>query len=82
MPSDGKCSLLSGREYIPGTVELQKPIARGRLGGGGTGPVVGNGAIYYWYFSKWTLYWLVLCVNLTQAGGTTEKETSLEEMPP
>jgi hypothetical protein len=28
------------------------------------------------------LYWLVLCVNLTQAGVITEKGASLEEMPP
>jgi hypothetical protein len=26
--------------------------------------------------------WLVLCVNLTQAGVITEKGASLEEMPP
>jgi hypothetical protein len=28
------------------------------------------------------VYWLVLCVNLTQAGVFTEKGASLEEMPP
>jgi hypothetical protein len=28
------------------------------------------------------LYWLVLCVNLTQAGGITEKGASVGEMPP
>jgi hypothetical protein len=28
------------------------------------------------------LYWLVMCVNLTQAGVITEKGASLEEMPP
>jgi hypothetical protein len=28
------------------------------------------------------LYWLILCVNLTQAGFITEKETSVGEMPP
>jgi hypothetical protein len=28
------------------------------------------------------LYWLALCVNLTQAGVITEKGASLEEMPP
>jgi hypothetical protein len=28
------------------------------------------------------LFWLVLCVNLTQAGVITEKGASLEEMPP
>jgi hypothetical protein len=28
------------------------------------------------------LYWLVLCVSLTQAGVITEKGASLEEMPP
>jgi hypothetical protein len=28
------------------------------------------------------LYWLVLCVNLTQTGIITEKGASLEEMPP
>jgi hypothetical protein len=33
------------------------------------------GKIYY-------LYWLVLCVKLTQAGVITEKGASLEEMPP
>jgi hypothetical protein len=29
-----------------------------------------------------SLYWLVLCVNLTEAGVLTEKGASLEEMPP
>ena len=29
-----------------------------------------------------SLYWLVLCVNLTQAGIITEKGASLEEMSP
>ena len=28
------------------------------------------------------LYWLVLCVNLTQAGVITGKGASVEEMPP
>jgi hypothetical protein len=28
------------------------------------------------------LYYLVFCVNLTQAGVITEKGASLEEMPP
>ena len=28
------------------------------------------------------LYWLVLCINLTQAGVITKKGASLEEMPP
>jgi hypothetical protein len=28
------------------------------------------------------MYWLVLCVNFTQAGVITEKGTSLEKMPP
>jgi hypothetical protein len=28
------------------------------------------------------VYWLVLCVNLTQAGVITEKGASVEEMPP
>jgi hypothetical protein len=28
------------------------------------------------------VYWLVLCVNLTQAGVTTEKGVSVREMPP
>jgi hypothetical protein len=28
------------------------------------------------------LYWFVLCVNLTQAGVTTEKGDSFEKMPP
>jgi hypothetical protein len=28
------------------------------------------------------LYWLVLCVNLTQAGVITEKGASFGEMPP
>jgi hypothetical protein len=28
------------------------------------------------------LYWLLFCVNLTQAGVITEKGASLEEMPP
>jgi hypothetical protein len=27
------------------------------------------------------VYWLVLCVNLTQAGVITQKGASLEEMP-
>jgi hypothetical protein len=33
-------------------------------------------------FSFDTMYRLVLCVNLTQAGVITEKKASLEEMPP
>ena len=38
---------------------------------------------YKMYFSSSTvLYWLVLCVSLTQAGVITEKGASLEEMPP
>ena len=28
------------------------------------------------------MYWPVLCVNLTKTGVITEKEASLEEMPP
>jgi hypothetical protein len=28
------------------------------------------------------VYWLVLCVNLTQAGVITEMGASVEEMPP
>jgi hypothetical protein len=28
------------------------------------------------------LYWLVLCVNLTQAGVITEKGASVREIPP
>jgi hypothetical protein len=28
------------------------------------------------------LYWLVLCVNLTQAGVITEKGASIGEVPP
>jgi hypothetical protein len=28
------------------------------------------------------MYWLVLCVNLTQVGVITEKGVSVEEMPP
>ena len=28
------------------------------------------------------MYWLVLCVNLTQAGAFTEKRASGEEIPP
>ena len=28
------------------------------------------------------LYWLVLCVNLTQAGVVTEKGTSVGKVPP
>jgi hypothetical protein len=28
------------------------------------------------------VYWLVSCVNLTQAGIITEKGASVEEMPP
>jgi hypothetical protein len=31
---------------------------------------------------NWCLYWLVLCVNLTQAGVVTEKGASAGEMPP
>ena len=30
----------------------------------------------------WTLYWLVLCANLTQAGVITEKVASVGEVPP
>jgi hypothetical protein len=33
-------------------------------------------------FSITALYWLVLCVNLTQAGVITEKGASVGEMPP
>jgi hypothetical protein len=29
-----------------------------------------------------SMYWLVLCVNLTQAGVITEKGASVGEMPP
>ena len=32
--------------------------------------------------ANYCLYWLVLCINLTQAGVITEKGASLEEMPP
>ena len=32
--------------------------------------------------SNYNLHWLVLCVNLTQAGVITEKGASFEEMPP
>jgi hypothetical protein len=39
-----------------------------RIGAGGVG--------------KSSLYWLVLCVKLTQAAVVTEKGASLEEMPP
>jgi hypothetical protein len=31
---------------------------------------------------KQKLYWLVLCVNLTQSGVIKKKGASLEEMPP
>jgi hypothetical protein len=36
------------------------------------------------WFKMWALplYWLVLCVNLTQAGVITEKGASVDEMPP
>jgi hypothetical protein len=34
------------------------------------------------YSPRNTVYWLVLGVNLTQAGVFTEKGASLEEMPP
>jgi hypothetical protein len=33
-------------------------------------------------FTRGQLYWLVLCVNLSQAGVITEKGASVEEMPP
>jgi hypothetical protein len=33
------------------------------------------------YYIK-ALYWLVLCVNLTQAGVITEKGVSVGEVPP
>ena len=32
--------------------------------------------------SRHRLYWVVLCINLTQARVITEKGASLEEMPP
>jgi hypothetical protein len=36
-----------------------------------------------WVFSRGEhTAWLVLCVNLTQAGVITEKGVSAEEMPP
>jgi hypothetical protein len=43
-----------------------------------------GGSLYKFEVSLKTykLYWLVLCVNLTQAGGITEKGVSGEEMPP
>jgi hypothetical protein len=31
---------------------------------------------------KYRVYWLVLCVNLTQARAIREEEASVEEMPP
>jgi hypothetical protein len=34
------------------------------------------------YFKRRNVYWLVLCVNLTQAGIITEKGASLEKMTP
>jgi hypothetical protein len=39
---------------------------------------------YYLEYTKnqTYVYWLVLCVNLTQAEVITEKGASLEEMPP
>ena len=35
-----------------------------------------------WEHNGGGLCWLVLCVNLKQAGVITEKRASLEEMPP
>ena len=40
------------------------------------------GGVAYLEEVKGSLYWLVLCVNLTQAGVITEKGASVEEMPP
>jgi len=34
------------------------------------------------HFQVYVLYWLVVCVNSTQAGVITEEGASLEEMPP
>ena len=34
------------------------------------------------FHSQGVVYWLVLCVSLTQAGVITEKGASLEEVPP
>jgi hypothetical protein len=42
----------------------------------------GNGCYFkVLIIGKGWVYWLVLCVNLTQAGVITEKGASLEEMP-
>jgi hypothetical protein len=41
--------------------------------------VVSSVRIYI--FRVLMVYWLVLCVNLTQAGVITEKRDSVEEMP-
>jgi len=37
---------------------------------------------YFCLVPEHGLYWLVLCVNVTQAGVITEKGASVEEMPP
>ena len=37
---------------------------------------------YVYVYMCWELYWLVLYVNLTQAGVITEKVASLEEVHP
>lgn len=40
-------------------------------------PWMGAAVCFLWLAQ----YWLVLCVNLTQAGVVTEKGTSLEKIP-
>jgi hypothetical protein len=36
----------------------------------------------YAKLTRGQFHWLVLCVNLTQAGAITEKGVSLEKIPP
>ena len=47
-----------------------------------TQPFLHSGIVRDLVSSLWHMYWLALCVILTQAGVITEKGTSLEEMPP
>jgi hypothetical protein len=41
-----------------------------------------NLELYLKFFRARHMYWLVLCVNLTQVGVITEKGASVEEVPP
>ena len=45
-------------------------------------PITHNSSLFDYRQDSNDLYWLIWCVNLTQAGVVTEKGASGEEMPP